>query len=70
MMSVCLGEDVPPEYAPLMREEMGLISRDIKWRRPGFEPATQHKVAIIGAGVSGVALAVRLPPDGVQGAPG
>ena len=33
MMSVCLGEEVPAEYAPLMREELGFISRDVEWRK-------------------------------------
>src|SRR5688572_19558999 len=32
MMDACLGEDVPPEYAPLMREELGFVSRDIQWQ--------------------------------------
>lgn len=31
MMSVCLGEPVPPEYAPMMREEMGFCSRQVQW---------------------------------------
>src|SRR6266513_6306177 len=35
MMRACLGENVTPEYAPLMREEMGFIARDVRWaRRP------------------------------------
>ena len=29
MMSVCLGEPIPAEYAPMMREEMGFLSRDV-----------------------------------------
>src|SRR3979490_2104833 len=28
MMRACLGENVAPEYAPLMREEMGFLPRD------------------------------------------
>src|SRR5882762_11323231 len=28
MMRACLGENVKPEYAPLMREEMGFVARD------------------------------------------
>src|SRR5205809_5922621 len=34
MMRACLGENVAPEYAPLMREEMGFIPRDVRWTRP------------------------------------
>src|SRR3954451_2124988 len=31
MMRACLGENVAPEYAPMMREEMGFIPRDVRW---------------------------------------
>lgn len=31
MMSVCLGESVPPEYARLTREEMALVPRRLGW---------------------------------------
>src|SRR5690348_8699382 len=38
MMRATLGENVAPEYAPLMREEMGFIARDARWiRRPSDE---------------------------------
>ena len=30
MMRACLGENVAPEYAPLMREEMGFVPRDAR----------------------------------------
>src|SRR3569833_1589807 len=33
MMRACLGENVAPEYAPLMREEMGFVSREARWTR-------------------------------------
>src|SRR6476661_9741567 len=31
MMSACLGEAVPAEYAPLIREEMGIVERAATW---------------------------------------
>ena len=35
MMRATLGENVAPEYAPLMREEMGFVPRDADWsKRP------------------------------------
>src|SRR3954466_2112559 len=34
MMRACLGENVAPEYAPLMREEMGFVARDTRWTTP------------------------------------
>lgn len=66
MMNVCLGEEVPAEYAPLMREEMGFIPRDYAWSQDSRTVPTTHKVIIIGAGVSGIALAVRLKRLGID----
>src|SRR5215469_5637153 len=52
MMRACLGEKVAPEYAPLMREEMGFVPREARWsRRPSDQTLTQHHVLIVGAGV-------------------
>src|SRR3954447_17804617 len=34
MMRATLGENVAPEYAPLMREEMGFIPREMRWSKP------------------------------------
>ena len=34
MMRATLGENVTPEYAPLMREEMGFIPREARWTKP------------------------------------
>lgn len=66
MMSVCLGEHVPDEYAPLVREEMGLISRDSEWPvlRRGADLKSRH-VLIVGAGVCGLALGIRLERLGI-----
>lgn len=61
MMSACLGEQVPPEYAPLMREELGFESRDVV-RRGGQLPGG---VLIVGAGISGIALGARLGRLGI-----
>jgi 4-hydroxyacetophenone monooxygenase len=66
MMNVCLGEKVPPEYARLMREEMGFISRGVAWARTESERRTRHKVVIVGAGVSGLALGARLHELGIE----
>ncbi len=66
LMSACLGEAVPPEYAPMMREEMGFRSRFINWtgsrpeRNPGDLP-----VIIVGAGASGIALGANLEALGI-----
>jgi 4-hydroxyacetophenone monooxygenase len=66
MMSATLGENVAPEYAPLMREEMGFIPRDARWtRRPPNEALAQQHVLIVGAGVCAIALGVALGRLGI-----
>ncbi len=66
MMSRCLGEVVPSEYAPMMREEMGLASRQVDWSHemPNSLP-TERPVAIVGAGASGIALGANLVKLGI-----
>ncbi len=66
MMRSTLGENVAPEYAPLMREEMGFVPRDARWtRRPADEKLAQHHVLIVGAGVCALALGVALGRLGI-----
>ncbi len=66
MMSVCLGEQVPPEYAALNREEMGIKSRFIEGpASPKSLRMDGHEVLIVGAGVCGIALAFSLQRMGV-----
>lgn len=61
MLSVGLVEEVPREYGPLLAEELGASSRDVSIPvvREGFE------VLIIGAGMSGLALGIKLKQAGV-----
>src|SRR6266851_1905526 len=64
MMRACLGENVAPEYAPLMREEMGFIPRDARWtRRPSGDALMKQHVVIVGAGDCAIALGVALVRD-------
>jgi len=66
MMSACLGEPVPAEYAPMMREELGFASRDVRWRDGAApEGATARRGLIVGAGASGIALGARLERLGI-----
>ena len=62
MMRWCLGEDIPDEYAPMMREEMGFASRDVK----PAKPLRKVEVLVVGAGASGIALGLRLLRLGVR----
>jgi 4-hydroxyacetophenone monooxygenase len=61
MVSVALVEDVPAEYGPLLAEELGALSRDVD------VPAVQDgfRVLVIGAGMSGIALGIKLKRAGV-----
>ncbi len=66
MMSACLGEAVPREYAPMMREEMGLCPRQVDWDGPApASVAVQRPVIIVGGGASGIALGANLARLGV-----
>jgi 4-hydroxyacetophenone monooxygenase len=66
MLSVSLGEQVPPEYGVTMAEEAGFHDREpVAWGadRPGA--ADRYQVVIIGAGLSGVAAGATLRKLGI-----
>jgi 4-hydroxyacetophenone monooxygenase len=66
MMRACLGENVAPEYAPLMREEMAFVPREAQWSRGAEErAASARQVLIVGAGVCAIALGVALGRLGI-----
>jgi 4-hydroxyacetophenone monooxygenase len=60
MMRVTLGEDVPEEYAPMMREEMGFVERIPKNIEIMRKACDKKNVIIVGAGVCGIALGANL----------
>ncbi len=64
MMRVCVAEDVAPEYAPMLLEELGFVNRDVRWATPPVLP-TGFKVLIIGAGFAGICAAIKLKALGV-----
>lgn len=64
LMSTCLGEEVPPEYAPMAMEEMGFADRAVQ----RGVPAPAHaplSVVVIGAGFSGLCATHRLKAMGL-----
>ena len=66
MMRATLGENVAPEYAPLMREEMGFVPREARWSQAATgEKLAQQHVLIVGAGVCAIALGVALGRLGI-----
>lgn len=69
MLDVCTGQRVPEDYYPLVEEEMNLDGVDMKtvqWRcRPSPETLSHFNVLVIGAGFSGVAMAIKLREAGI-----
>jgi 4-hydroxyacetophenone monooxygenase len=68
LMSVSLGEHVPPDYAPMIRRDLELTSA---WSATSTEPTpvagppAGFCSLIIGAGISGLCAAVELAKAGV-----
>lgn len=61
-------KDAGPDYGPLLRHEIGL-PRDLgapDWRAEDLAPGRGFRVAIIGAGLAGVAAAYRLAQAGID----
>jgi 4-hydroxyacetophenone monooxygenase len=69
MLAAGVGGAVPDEYLPMIREEMMLDDIDPKtvhWRtRPDDATLAAFRVAIIGAGVSGLSMAIKLSEAGI-----
>jgi 4-hydroxyacetophenone monooxygenase len=67
MMSTCMGENVDAAYGPMMAEEMGFAERFADWMSlPHGAAASEMRVAVIGAGVSGLAAAAMLQRRGIS----
>ena len=69
MMSAGVGQPVPPEYIPLLLEEMSFGEEDtraVHWQRdPASRPVDGFKVVVIGAGLGGLCAAIRLKQLGI-----
>jgi len=66
MMTTCLGEAVDPEYVDVVRVDMGFGSADAVRDAQASEGRSRLRVLIVGAGVSGLALAVKLEELGID----
>ena len=70
MMSAGVGGTVPPEYIPLILEEMNLADGDPRTVRGREKPAPEAlarlKVLIVGAGLSGLCMAIKLKEAGID----
>ena len=64
MLGCAMVEEVPLEYGELLSQEMDFISRDVEI--PAESIPRDFRVAIIGAGLSGVCMAIKLAAAGVD----
>jgi 4-hydroxyacetophenone monooxygenase len=67
IMSFIVGEPVGDRYLPLLREELSIDGdlRAPQWNKASVAPDRDFLVAIVGAGMSGIAAAHRLQQAGV-----
>jgi 4-hydroxyacetophenone monooxygenase len=69
MMNFLVAQEVPEDYVPMMLEEMELDGEDQRSDAWGQEVPTErrseHRVLVIGGGMSGVLAAVRLQEAGI-----
>ncbi len=64
ILSAVLHEAVPPEYGPLLSEELGITSRSVALTTP--RAGSGFSVGVIGVGMSGIAAARELRASGIR----
>ena len=64
MLGHALAEEVPDEYGQLLSEEMGFVSRDVDI--PVDAIPEGFRVVIIGAGLSGLCMGMKLAATGID----
>lgn len=63
ILSAMISDPIPDDYGTLLGEEMGIYARHTAPKAP-VDP--EFRVIIIGAGISGIAMAVRLEQSGID----
>ena len=64
MMSFIVGENVSPDYIPMMLRDLNITSQDLKLTSVTTKPSLE--VLIIGAGMSGILAAIKLAERGIK----
>ena len=65
MMQTMVDGEIPKEYVPMMMQEMSLTEPDRWYEDIPAEKRAELKVAVIGAGLSGILAAIRLQEAGI-----
>lgn len=66
MMSVCVGEPIPEDYLPMLLDELDMGEAEhLTVARAATQAAEVPSIAIIGAGLSGVCMAIMLKQAGI-----
>jgi 4-hydroxyacetophenone monooxygenase len=68
ILAYMVGEHAVDDYLPLFREELAVHGEDLRapaWRKDDIAPGVDFTVAVIGAGMSGLAAAHRLGQAGI-----
>ena len=68
LLTYLTGGATTEEYLPLLLEELAPAGEDLRapsWRKDAVDPERPFRVAIIGAGMSGLLAAIRLQQAGV-----
>src|SRR5581483_5246959 len=69
MIAFLVGDEPAQSYLELLREELGQDGHDMRaptWHASDIAPDRTFRVAVIGAGMSGIAVAHRLRQAGVE----
>jgi len=69
MIAFLVGDEASEQHELVLREELGLEGADLRapeWRKEELAPDTPFRVLVIGAGMSGLAVAHRLLQAGID----